>query len=71
MTARALIRKLKPFEGKQIIDAYDEIKAIAEGNGFTVNIRDPDYNIFPIMDDPKRLNVRTDKDSVITGFTVG
>jgi hypothetical protein len=71
MTGRALIRKMSPFEGKQLIAAYDEIKVICEGDGFTVNVIDPKFNTASIDNDKKRLNVRTDKDSVITSFTIG
>lgn len=71
MTAHTLIQKLRPFKGKQIIDCIDAIKAIAEPLRYSVNVMDPDYNVSSIDSDYSRLNVRTDRDSVITSFTVG
>ena len=69
MSDHALIRNLQPFIGKQIIDHIDEIKSIADG--YSVNVMDPVFNGLAIDNEPKRLNVRTDKDSVITSFTIG
>jgi hypothetical protein len=71
MTAHTLIQKLRPFKGKQIIDCADAIKAIAEPLGYTVNVMDPLFNLVSIDSDYRRLNVRTDENSVITSFTFG
>lgn len=71
MSARTLIEKLRPFEGRPLIDCIDEITAIATSLRYSVNVLDPDYNVSSINEDYSRLNVRTDKDSVITSFTVG
>jgi hypothetical protein len=71
MTAHTLIQKLQPFKGKQIINCADEIKAIAEPLGYSVNVQDPTYNVVSIDSDYRRLNVRTDENSVVTSFTLG
>jgi len=71
VTARALIQKLQPFEGKQLIACIDEITAIATSLHFSVNVIDPAFNVSSIDEDPWRLNVRTDRDSIITKFTIG
>jgi len=62
---------MQPFKGKQIIGAIDTIKAIAEPLGYKVNVMDIVFNVVSIDNDYQRLNVRTDKDSVITSFTIG
>lgn len=71
VTARVLIEKLQPFIGKQIIACTDDIESIAHALGYSVNIIDPQFNTGSIDQEPTRLNIRTDKDSVITSFTVG
>ena len=71
MTAHTLIQKLRPFKGQQIIDCVDEIEAIAKPLGYSVNVMDPTYNVVSIDSDYRRLNVRTDENSVITSFTLG
>lgn len=71
MTAHSLIDKLDRFKGKQIKDAIDEITSIADQYEFVVNVMDPLFNTASIDNEPNRLNVRTDKDSVITSFTIG
>lgn len=71
MTVHALIEQLAPFKGKPIIDCIDAITAIANSMRYSVNVLDPDYNVSSINEDYSRLNVRTDKESVITSFTVG
>ncbi len=71
MSDRALIDKLQRFKGKQIIDCSDEIKRLACADGFSVNIMDPEFNTPSIDNEPTRLNVRTDRQSVITSFTIG
>jgi hypothetical protein len=70
VTARALIHKLQTFKGRQIKDVADQIAAIAIG--YRVNVMDPEINNRNSIDNESdRLNVRTDKDSVITSFTIG
>jgi hypothetical protein len=71
MTAHTLMPKLRPFKGRQIIDCVDEIKAIAGPLGYSVNVMDPTYNVVSLDSDYRRLNVRTDENSVITSFTLG
>jgi hypothetical protein len=63
--------KLLHFKGKQIIDCADQIEAIAERLGYAVNVMDPAFNGPSIDEEPNRLNVRTDKNSIITSFTIG
>lgn len=65
----ALIAKLAPFKGKQVITCFDEIAKIAAG--FSINIIDPEFNTGSIDEDARRLNIRTDGNSVITSFTIG
>lgn len=69
MTARSLIAKLHSFKGKQIIDCIDAITALAAG--YSVNVMDPEINNGSIDEEPRRLNVRTDKNSKITSFSIG
>lgn len=71
MTAHTLIQQLQPFKGKQIINCIDDIQMIADQHGYSVNVIDPEFNTASIDNEPKRLNVRTDKDSVIISFTIG
>ena len=71
MTTHTLMDKLRPFTGKQLIECIDQIAAIAELMKYSVNVMDPEYNISSINEDYHRLNVRTDKDSLITSFTIG
>jgi hypothetical protein len=69
--SEALIASLAPFKGRQIITCIDDIQIIADAHSFSVNIIDPAFNTGSIDNDPKRLNVRTDENSVITSFTIG
>jgi hypothetical protein len=71
MSARTLMAKLQPFEGKRLIDCIDEIKAISESMRYSVNVVDPAFNIFNIDNDYSRLNVRTNAAGTITSFTIG
>lgn len=71
MTAHTLMAKLAPFKGKQLIECIDEITAIATAQRYSVNVVDPDYNVSSINEDFSRLNVVTDRDSVITSFAIG
>lgn len=71
MTVHTLMRELAPFKGKQIIDCIDAIQKIADSARYSVNVMDPKFNVSFIVEDFRRLNVRTDADSVITSFTVG
>jgi hypothetical protein len=71
MNKRALIAKLQPFVGRQLIACIDEIKKIALAAGCSdVLARDPETPA-SIDEEPKRLNVRTDADFNITSFTIG
>lgn len=65
----AVIAKLTRFEGKQVIACFDEIAKIAAG--YTINIIDPEFNTGSIDEDSRRLNIRTDGNSIITSFTIG
>jgi hypothetical protein len=71
MTAHTLIEKLVSFEGEELIDVIDAIERIAGAHGYFVNVIDPEFNTGSIDNDFSRLNVRTDKDSIITSFTIG
>lgn len=71
MTAPALIAELDRFKGKQIITCIDDIQTAADAHGYSVNIIDPEFNTASIDNEATRLNVRTDRDSVITSFTIG
>jgi hypothetical protein len=68
---RALIAELAPFKGQEIKDCIDLIETTAHAAGFSVNVIDPQFNSGSIDNDPKRLNVRVDQNSVITSFTIG
>lgn len=71
MSERALLEKLAPYIGGQIIGCIDAIESIAHFRGYSVNVMDPAFNGAAIDSEPKRVNVRTDKDSIITSFTIG
>jgi hypothetical protein len=71
MTAHTLIEKLVRFEGEELLDVIDEIERIARASGYTINVIDPQFNTGSIDNDFSRLNIRTDKDSVITSFRIG
>lgn len=71
MTSSALLAELDPLKGRQLIECIDEIKSIAGGHRFSVNVRDPEFNVVSIDRDYRRLNVLTDANSVITSFTIG
>jgi hypothetical protein len=71
MNAHTLIEKLGPFQGEELIDVLDEIQRIAVAHGYSVNVIDPEFNTGSIDQDFSRLNVRTDKESIITSFTIG
>lgn len=66
-----LTELFSPYIGKEVIDASDEIAALAAKHGLTVNIMDPVFNPSNIMTDPKRLDVHTTETSIIRSFTVG
>ena len=63
--------ELYRFKGKQIIECFNEIQEIAVAYGLRVNVMDPEINKINIDNEPDRLNVKTDKDSVIQSFTIG
>lgn len=72
MTHLNVMSELHPFMGKQIIDCSKDIEIIARYHGLRVNVMDPKINNKNSIDnEPDRLNVRTDKNSVITSFTIG
>ena len=71
MTQYDFIARMEGFKGKQIIHCYDEIAALAKAHGYLINVSDPMINTHNIDNEPNRLNVRTDKDSVIVSFTIG
>ena len=67
----SLIEQLAPFVGRQLIGCIDEISLLADAQHFSVNVIDPDYNTASIDNEASRLNVRTDRYSIITSFTIG
>lgn len=69
MTPQALLHTLLPFKGIRIVDCIDDITQAADG--YTVNVMDPNFNIGPIDNDTRRLNVRTDESGRVTSFTIG
>jgi hypothetical protein len=71
VTHLGIMIELYPFKGKQIIECFNDIQEIAHLHGLRVNVMDPEMNKTNIDNEPDRLNVRTDKDSVITSFTIG
>jgi hypothetical protein len=71
VSTHTLLAKLDPFKGKQLITCIDDIQTIADEHGYSVNVIDPEFNTASIDNEATRLNVRTDKDSVITSFTIG
>jgi hypothetical protein len=71
MSHLEIIMELHPLIGKQIIECAKDIEIIACHHGFYVNVMDPEFNTAAIDNDPKRLNVRTDKDSKVVSFTIG
>jgi hypothetical protein len=71
MTDHLIISRVLRFKGKQLIDVSDDLIEIATELGYTVNVVDPLFNTGQIDNEPKRLNVRTDKDSNIVSFSIG
>lgn len=71
MSKRGLLAEVEPFVGQQVIDCEDAIETAAASHGYSVMILDPVFNPGSIDSDPKRLNVHTDENSVITEFTTG
>jgi hypothetical protein len=63
--------ELAPFRGKTLIDCFSDINQIARAHGLTVNVMDPLFNNTLIDEEPRRLNVRTDKNGIIKSFTIG
>jgi hypothetical protein len=66
-----VLDQLRPFVGKTLIESIDEITRIAGSHRYTVNIVNPQFKKVDIDEEPLRLNVRTDRDSVVTMFTIG
>lgn len=62
---------VQPFLNAHLNRAVDSINLHASAAGYSVNIQDPEFNTGSIDQDPRRLNVLTDKSGVITAFTVG
>lgn len=71
MTPHALISKLQSFKGWQLIKAIDDIKSIAEPLGYSVNVTGGMFRVGSIDNEPMRLNVRIDADSIIRSFSIG
>jgi hypothetical protein len=71
MSRPPILDQLRPFVGKTLIESIDEITRIAASHRYTVNIVNPEFKRVDIDEEPLRLNVRTDRDSVITMFTIG
>lgn len=71
MSHIGLMVELYHFKGRTIIECFNDIQEIAHAHGFRVNVMDPEINTGNIDSEPDRLNVRTDKDSVILSFTIG
>lgn len=71
MSHLGIMIELYRFKGKQIIECFNDIQEIALQYGLHVNVMDPEINKVNIDNEPDRLNVKTDKDSVITSFTIG
>lgn len=63
--------ELTLFVGRQIIDCYDEIAAIAKRHGYYIDALDPEFNSYSIDVEANRLDVVLDGKSVITGFRTG
>lgn len=57
--------------GMQIVDCQSDLDSICNQHGYMLNIQDPSINTGNIDYNPKRLNIMTDNNSVIKGFTVG
>ena len=66
-----IMMELHPFIGKHIIDCAEEILRIARHHRLTLNVMDPEFNTASIDSEPDRLNVRTDKESIVVSFTIG
>jgi hypothetical protein len=71
MSTPALIHLLRPFVGKHLMEVFDAIRIHADAHRYSVNIIDPEFNTGSIDENPRRLNIRTDRASVITSFTIG
>lgn len=72
MTAHTLLSKLAIYKGCKVNDCIDAIESIAHAAGYSVGVLDPQFNTTPGIDNEgDRLNVRTDKRTVITSFTIG
>lgn len=71
MSLASLMADLQRFVGRHIIDCIDQITAIAKQHRYSVNVIDPEFNVGSIDNDDSRLNVRTDKDSVVKSFSIG
>ncbi|QPF81689.1 hypothetical protein IC762_17860 [Bradyrhizobium genosp. L] len=71
MNPHALIHKLAAFKGWQLIKAIDDIKSIVEPLGYSVNVTGGLVNVGSIDNEPTRLNVRIDADSIIKSFSIG
>lgn len=71
MSRPPVLDQMRPFVGKMLIESIDEITRIAASHRYTVNIVNPQFKKVDIDEEPLRLNVRTDKDSMIIMFTIG
>jgi hypothetical protein len=66
-----VMTELAPFRGKRLTACFPDINQIAQAHGLTVNVMDPLFNNTLIDEEPRRLNVRTDKNGIIKSFTIG
>lgn len=71
MTAHSLLHKLHPYQGCRLTKCIDGIESAAQAAGYTVNVMDPEFNIRSIDNEPKRLNVRSDRHGIVTSFSIG
>lgn len=65
------MRELNHMIGKQVIECREELHRFCKKHGYSLNIQDPEFNPYSIMKDANTLNVKTDKNSIVKGFTLG
>jgi hypothetical protein len=73
VTAPHFIHDLnRRFVGQKFADeVFTEIANVIANHRCILNIMDPKYNTTNIDNEDDRVNVRTDKDFVITSITIG
>jgi hypothetical protein len=57
--------------GRRITDCREDMHRLCKQHGYSLNIQDPQFNPNNIDYDSKRLNIKTDGNGIVTGFTVG